>query len=106
MKLPGNMGDLMKQAQKMQQDMQRVQGELEKASAEGSAGGGMVRIVANGKFEIVSVSIDSQVVDPQAVEILQDMVLAAVNDAVRKIQEQVKAGMSKVTGGMNLPGLF
>jgi nucleoid-associated protein EbfC len=94
----------MKQAQRMQQDMQKVQSELEQASAEGSAGGGMVKAVVSGKFELTAITINPQVVNPQGVDILQDMVCAAVNDAVRKIQAHIKTSMAKVTGGMNLPG--
>ncbi len=104
--MPGNMQGLMKQAQKMQQDLQNIQAEAEQYVAEGSAGGGVVRASANGKNEIVSFTIDPQVVNPSDVEMLQDLVRAAANDALTKVQENLKQKMSSVTGGVGLPGLF
>lgn len=103
--MPGNMQALMKQAQKMQQDLQRVQEEAEQLTAEGSAGGGAVKVIANGKHEIVSIAIQPEVVNSEDVEILQDLILLACNDALQKAGAQVRASMSKVTGGMNIPGM-
>jgi len=101
----GMMGDMMKQVQQMQQKMAEMQAELEKATVEGSAGGGMVKVISNGKHEIISVSIDPEVVDPTDIDMLQDLVAAAVNQAREKIQEMQSEQMSSVTGGMNIPGL-
>jgi hypothetical protein len=101
----GNMQQMMKQAQRMQQDMQRLQAELELREVEASAGGGMVQVVATGKKEIKSIVIDPQVVDPDDVDMLQDLVIAAVNEAMRKAEEMVQGEMAKVTGGLNLGGL-
>jgi len=100
-------GEIMKQAQKLQSQMAKIQEEMALKTIEGSAGGGMVTVVANGKQEIVSVRIDSEVVDPNDIDMLQDLVQAAVNDAIKKSQELVSSEMSKVTGGLglNIPGL-
>ncbi len=103
---PGNMQDLMKQAQKMQEQIQKMQEEAKEFSAEGSAGGGMVKVVANGHLQIVSVTIDPQVISPTDAEMLQDLVMAASNDALRKVQDNLKNKMSSVTGGLNIPGLL
>ncbi|MCG8471170.1 MAG: YbaB/EbfC family nucleoid-associated protein [Desulfobacterales bacterium] len=100
------MGNMMKQAQKMQAKMMKLQNELDQFTAEGSAGGGAVTAVANGKQQVLSVTINPEVVDPEDVEILQDMVTAAVNDALTKVSTIVNEKMSKVTGGMNIPGLM
>ena len=102
----GNMGKMMKQVQKMQQQMQRVQQELEERTVEASAGGGVVRVVATGKLQITSVEIDPEAVDPEDVEMLQDLVLAAVNEALQKAQDMMQEEMGKITGGLNIPGLF
>lgn len=104
---PG-MGDILKQAQKMQERMQRVQDELGNLTAEGSSGGGMVSVVANGKQEIMEVHIDKQVVDPEDIEILEDLVVAAVNQALEKVQELASQETNKAMGGMlgNLPPGF
>ncbi|MFZ5973890.1 MAG: YbaB/EbfC family nucleoid-associated protein [Bacillota bacterium] len=101
----GNMQQMMKQAQRMQQDMQRLQAELELREVEASAGGGVVQVVATGKKEIKSIQIDPQVVDPDDVEMLQDLIIAAVNEAIRKAEEMVQGEMAKLTGGLNLGGL-
>ena len=101
-----NMGNMMKQAQKMQAKMMKLQGEMDQHTAEGTAGGGMVKAVANGKQQVLSVTINPEAVDPDDVEILQDMVAAAVNDALTKVGVIVNEKMSKVTGGMNIPGLM
>jgi hypothetical protein len=101
----GGMGDMMKKVQQLQEKMQKMQAELEKAEAEGSAGGGMVKVVSNGKMEVVSVTIDPEVVDKDDVEMLQDLIVAAVNESRRKIQELQQEQMSSLTGGLNIPGL-
>lgn len=102
----GNMGKMMKQVQKMQADMAKLQEELVNRTVEASAGGGMVTVMANGKQEVLSIKINPEAVDPEDVEMLQDMVLAAVNEALRQSQEMVSKEMGKITGGMNIPGLF
>lgn len=99
------MGKMMKQAQQLQSKMLRMQEELADKTVEASAGGGMVRVVADGKQRIVSLEINPEVVDPDDVDMLQDLVLAAVNDALTRSQEMVSSEMSKLTGGMNIPGL-
>lgn len=99
------MGNMLKQAQKMQARILKMQEELAGRTIEGSAGGGMVKAVANGKQKIVSITIEKEVVDPEDIEMLQDLVLAAVNDALAKSQEMVSSEMNKITGGLNLPGL-
>ncbi len=101
-----NMGNMMKQAQKLQAQMLKMQEELAERTVESAAGGGMIRVVANGRQQIVSVRIDKEVVNPEDVEMLQDLVLAAVNEALTKSQEMVSGEMSKLTGGLNLPGLM
>ena len=100
-----NLGSIMKQAQKMQAQIAKIQEELALKTVEASAGGGMVAVVANGKQEIVSIKMEPEVVDPQDVEMLQDLVVAAVNEALRKSQEMVAEEMRKVTGGLQIPGL-
>jgi hypothetical protein len=99
------MGNMMKQAQKIQARILKMQEELATRTIEGSAGGGMVKAVANGKQQIVSISIEKEVVDPEDIDMLQDLVLAAVNDALSKSQEMVSSEMNKITGGLNIPGL-
>ena len=100
------LGNIMKQAQQMQAKMARVQQELEKKEIEATAGGGMVTARVNGKQELLSLQIEKDVVDPEDVEMLQDLVLAAVNEAIKQSQQMVQEEMGKVTGGMNIPGLF
>jgi len=99
------MGNIMKQAQKLQSKMLKLQEELAERTVEASAGGGMVRVVANGKQQVVSIRIEQEVVDPEDVDMLQDLILAAVNDSLSKAQEMVSEEMGKLTGGMNIPGL-
>jgi DNA-binding YbaB/EbfC family protein len=99
------MGNMMKQAQKLQAKMMKMQEELGARTVEAASGGGMVKVVANGKQQVVSIQIEKEVVDPDDVEMLQDLVLAAVNDALSRSQEMVSSEMSKLTGGMNIPGL-
>ncbi len=100
------LGNIMKQAQAMQQKMARMQQELEGRRVEASAGGGMVVAVVNGKQQLVSLKIEKSVVDPEDVEMLQDLVTAAVNEAVKKSHDLAQEEMAKVTGGLNIPGLF
>ncbi len=103
----GNMNNLMKQAQKMQKDMEKLQAELQEKEVETTAGGGAIKVVATGKKEIKEIIINRDVVDPDDVEMLQDLVLAAVNEALRMADEMVNSEMSKITGGMGgLGGLF
>jgi len=100
-----NMGQLLKQAQQMQAKMAKLQEEVGAKTVEGSAGGGMVKVTANGRQEILSINIDPEVIDPEDVDMLQDLVQAAVNDALSKAKEMVNAEMGKLTKGMNMPGL-
>ncbi len=99
------LGDLMKQAQKMQQEMGKIQEESKRKTVETSSGGGMVVATVNGALEIVSLKIERDVVNPDDIEMLQDLILAAVNEAIRRAQQMVTEDMSRLTGGMNLPGL-
>ncbi len=99
-------GNMMKQAQMMQQKIAKLQQELESREVEASAGGGMVTAVVNGKQQLVGLRIEKSVVDPEDVEMLQDLIAAAVNEAVKKSQEMLQEEMGKITGGMNLPGLL
>ena len=93
--------NMIKQAQKMQADMMKMQAELEEKTYEASSGGGVIKAVVNGKHEIVSLDIDPDAVDPQDVEMLQDMIVAAVNEALRTADAAANESMSKMTGGMN-----
>ncbi len=97
---------MMKQIQKMQQELAKMEEELATRTVEASSGGGAVKAVANGKQEIVSVTIDPTAVDPADVEILQDMVVAAVNDALGKARAMAEQEIARITGGLNLPGLL
>jgi DNA-binding YbaB/EbfC family protein len=96
----------MKQAKKMQEKIASIQAELEGKTVEATAGGGMVTVVVNGKFEVLSLKIDKEVVNPEDVDMLQDLIMAAVNEGIRKAQEMATAEMSKITGGFNIPGLM
>lgn len=102
----GNMNNLMKQAQKLQKQMEETQKELENAEYEASTGGGAVSVKVSGKKEVLSINIKEEVVDPDDVEMLEDLVLSAVNEALRKADEATANKMGKLTGGMNIPGLF
>jgi nucleoid-associated protein EbfC len=97
---------MMKQAQQLQARMLKMQEELAGRTVESAVGGGMIRVVANGRQQIVSVRIEKEVVDPNDVEMLQDLILAAVNDALTKSQEMVSSEMGKLTGGLKMPGLI
>jgi DNA-binding YbaB/EbfC family protein len=99
------MGNMMKQAQKLQAKMLKMQEELADKTVEASAGGGMIKAVANGRQQILSIQIEKEVVDPDDVEMLQDLILAAVNDALAKSQEMVSGEMGKLTGGLKIPGM-
>ena len=100
------LGNIMKQAQQMQKKMGEMQQEMETQQVEATSGGGMVTAVVNGRQKLLSLTIDPQVVDSDDVEMLQDLIVAAVNEAINKSQEMMQAEMSKLTGGMNIPGLF
>lgn len=103
----GNMNNLMKQAKKMQAQMEKMQAELEEKTVEASAGGGVVTVIVNGKKEIIEITIDEAVVDPDDVEMLQDLIMAATNEALRQAEELMQSEMGKITGGMGgLPGMF
>jgi hypothetical protein len=100
-----NIGNIMKQAKKMQEKFGRLQLELETKTVEAQSGGGMVRVLVNGKFEILSLKIEKDVVNPEDIEMLQDLIAAAVNEGVRKSQEMAASEMSKITGGLSIPGM-
>lgn len=102
----GNMNNMMKQVQKMQQQMEAAQKEIEEKEIEVTSGGGAVNIIITGKKELKSLKIDPEVVDRDDVEMLEDLILAAINEAFRKADEISNEGMKKVTGGLNIPGLF
>nr|WP_330375362.1 YbaB/EbfC family nucleoid-associated protein [Inediibacterium massiliense] len=104
--MPGNMNNMLKQVQKMQKEMEKMQGELEEKEVEASAGGGVVTVKVNGKKEVLDINIDPEAVDPDDVEMLQDLIIAAINEALRKADEMTSKEMGKITGGMNVPGLF
>ena len=103
---PQNMQSMLKQAQKMQEDMQAMQAELEEREYEVAAGGGVVNVKINGKKEILSVKIEPEVVDPDDVETLEDLITAAVNEAIKKVESASAEEMQKITGGIGLPGMF
>ena len=98
--MPGNMSQLMKQAQRMQRQMEEAQAQLEEAEMTGTAGGGVVEVTVSGKKEITKIKIDQEAVDPDDVEMLEDLVMAAANEALRKVDEVSQASMSKFTGGL------
>ena len=101
-----NMKEMMRQAQLLQNKMARMQEELAKKTVEASVGGGMVTAVANGKPELVSISIEKEVVDPEDVEMLQDLIVAAVNESLSRAKEMTEGEMAKLTGGLKIPGMF
>jgi DNA-binding YbaB/EbfC family protein len=101
-----NMNNIVKQAKKIQEKIAKVQEEMENKTVEASAGGGMVSVTINGKNELLSLRIEKEVVNPEDVDMLQDLIIAAINEGMRKAQEMVAAEMSKVTGGLNIPGMF
>lgn len=101
-----NINELMRQAKKMQDKLQQVREEAGTKTVEGTAGGGMVTVVANGKNEILSVKIDPKVVDPAEIEMLQDLLVAATNQAIARANEMMQGEIAKVTGGLQVPGMF
>ena len=102
----GDLGNMVKQAQKMQKDLARIQEDLKERVVEGTSGGGMVTAYVNGQQELMSIKITKDVVNPDDVEMLEDLVVAAVNQGVKNAKEMAQKEMSKVTGGMSLPGMF
>jgi DNA-binding YbaB/EbfC family protein len=100
------LAQIMKQAQMMQQKMARLQEEASQKTAEATVGGGAVSAIVNGKNQVLSLVIKKEAVDPEDVEMLQDLVMSAVNEALKKVQDELAAEMGKITGGMNIPGLF
>ncbi len=103
---PQNMNAMIRQAQKMQEQMEELQAELDSREYEVNAGGGVVTVKINGKKEILSIDLKPEIVDPEDIETLSDVLVAAMNEAIRKVEETNSTAMSKVTGGMNLPGMF
>jgi DNA-binding YbaB/EbfC family protein len=99
-------GGMLKQAQKIQAQLAKIQEEMAQRTIEASSGGGMVSVVVNGKQEVISIKIEPEVVNPEDIDMLQDLVLAAVNEGIRKSQEMVSEEMRKLTGGLSIPGLF
>lgn len=99
------MGGMLKQAQKLQSKIFKLQEEMADRTVETSVGGGMVSVVANGKQEVVSIKVDPEVLDPDDVQMLEDLIVAGVNDALKKAQDMVSQEMTKLTGGFNIPGL-
>lgn len=99
------LGNIMREAQKLQAEMQKMQEEAKQKTVEATAGGGMVTVVANGAGQLVSITIEKDVVDPEDVEMLQDLILAASNEALKRAQESVTDEMSKLTGGLQIPGM-
>lgn len=99
------LGKMMKQMQKVQSELARMQEELEARKVEGSSGGGAVQVTVNGKQEVCRIKISPEVVDPEDVSMLEDLVTAAVNDALRRCQEMINSEMAKITGGLKIPGL-
>ncbi len=100
------MNTMLKQAQMMQEEMQRVQGELEEKTVEASAGGGKVKVTMKGTKEITKISIAPEIVDPEDTEMLEDLITVAVNDAIHQVDKMTEEGMSAITGGLGIPGLF
>ena len=103
---PSNMQGMIKQAQKMQEEMQKAQEELEAREYKAAAGGGAVEAVVSGKKKIISLSIKPEVVDPEDIEMLQDLIISAINEGLRQVEDDSNEQMQKITGGMNIPGLF
>jgi nucleoid-associated protein EbfC len=103
--LPPNMKEMMKQAQKMKEDLEKAQEDAKQITEEGSAGGGMVTVRASGDNQIVMIKIEREVVDPNDVEMLQDLIMAATNEALKKAQGTVQQKISAITGGLNIPGI-
>jgi hypothetical protein len=100
-----NFSNIVKQAKKIQERMSRLQDELALKTVEASSGGGMVSVLVNGRHELITLKIEKEVVNPEDVEMLQDLIIAAVNEGMRKAQDMAASEMAKITGGLNLPGL-
>jgi hypothetical protein len=103
--LTHNFGNIVKQAKKIQEKMAQLQQDLESRTVEASSGGGMVSVVVNGKYELVSLKIEKEVINPEDPDMLNDLIMAAVNEGIRKAQDMTSAEMAKITGGLNIPGL-
>jgi DNA-binding YbaB/EbfC family protein len=101
----GGMGNLLKQAQEMQSRMAKIQDELAQKTVDGSAGGGMVRVTVNGQLALTSIKIDPTVINSEEKEMLEDLIMAAINDGMRKARDMASSEMSKITGGLKIPGL-
>lgn len=106
MGMGGNMNQMLRQAQKMQEDMAKAQEELKRSSYEGTAGGGVVKVVVSGEREVLSITFAPEAVDPDDIEILQDLTMVAVNDALKKAEEAATEAMGQITGGISIPGLM
>jgi len=104
--MSGGMGDLVRQAQKMQGKMSEIQSSLKERIVEGASGGGMVKVLVNGQQEVMAVKLNPEVVDPDDIPMLEDLILAAARQGLEKAKELANSEMAKVTGGMNMPGLF
>lgn len=104
--MKGNMNNMMKQMQKMQKQMAKEQEALKEEKLEGTAGGGMVSVTASGHKEIIDVTVNEEVIDPEDADMLQDLIVAATNDALKKVDELTEERMGKYTKGMNMPGMF
>ena len=104
--IPGNMNNMMKQVQKMQKEMQEAQAKIEEQEFEATAGGGAILVVVNGKKEVIKIELKPEIVDPDDIEMLQDLIMVAVNDALKTADATMSKSMDKLTGGMNVPGLF
>ena len=103
---PQNMNAMLRQAQKMQKEMEALQADLDEREYDVSAGGGVVNVKINGKKEILSIGIEPEIVDPDDIETLSDILVAAVNEAIKRVEDTNSAEMSKITGGMGMPGMF
>ncbi|MBN2797330.1 MAG: YbaB/EbfC family nucleoid-associated protein [Clostridia bacterium] len=104
--MPGNMGNMMKQVQQMQKNMEKMQSEIEEQEFEATAGGGAIRVVANGKKEITAIELKEEIVDPDDIEMLQDLIMVAVNDAIKAAEKAMSEAMGSMTSGLKMPGLF
>lgn len=104
--MPNNMGNMMKQVQQMQKNMVKMQEEVEVKEFESTAGGGAIKVTVNGKKELINIELKEEIVDPDDIEMLQDLIIVAVNEAMREAGEVMEKSMGKMTGGMNIPGLF
>lgn len=104
--IPGNMGNMMKQVQQMQKNMEVKQAEIETQEFEATAGGGAIKVVANGKKEVISIELKEEIVDPDDIEMLQDLIIVAVNDAIQSAEKAMSDAMGSMTSGMKMPGIF